>query len=392
MPLPVVHISFSSSGGAGGVASILAEAQRETGRLASVYSVLSTNLRSEPLLSPRHTLAAIIDQYLVKEPGFRAPVSLFRDTVSPPMAKALSSAEVIHLHGINGIVQLSQIRSRFPDTKIVWTLHDMNPFTGACHYSLGCQGFENDCSACPAVRPTFQSKVAVALRNKASALRDMPTLSIVSPSDWLTAEAARSHVMKDFRIVTIPNPIAPVFVNPRETMKSNSTLRDYRAVVVARNLDDPVKNVGFAVETFREAFHDKAHAHLTLIGEGGKNLEGPGVSVIRNASSLQIAQCFANSDALIVSSLAENSPLVISEAASQGCKAFVSSVGGMPGLVANLQTGGVYESKPALLDLLRDDDNRQPEERSATRSTLRDIALELYSPASIAREYDKVYQ
>jgi len=108
--------------------------------------VLSTNLRSEPLLSPRHTLAAIIDQYLVKEPGFRAPVSLFRDTVSPPMAKALSSAEVIHLHGINGIVQLSQIRSRFPDTKIVWTLHDMNPFTGACHYSLGCQGFENDCS------------------------------------------------------------------------------------------------------------------------------------------------------------------------------------------------------------------------------------------------------
>ena len=57
-------------------------------------------------------------------------------------------------------------------------------------------------------------------------------------------------------------------------MKSNSTLRDYRVVVVARNLDDPVKNVRFAVETFREAFHDKAHAHLTLIGEGGKDGRG----------------------------------------------------------------------------------------------------------------------
>ena len=32
---------------------------------------------------------------------------------------------------------------------IVWTFHDMNPFTGGCHYDEGCGRFVECCGGCP---------------------------------------------------------------------------------------------------------------------------------------------------------------------------------------------------------------------------------------------------
>ena len=39
---------------------------------------------------------------------------------------------------------------------IVWTLHDMNPFTGGCHYSGDCGKFRESCGACPELQSTIQ--------------------------------------------------------------------------------------------------------------------------------------------------------------------------------------------------------------------------------------------
>ena len=49
-------------------------------------------------------------------------------------------ADVIHLHWINqGMLSLNDIRKILTSGKpVVWTMHDMWPCTGICHYARGC--------------------------------------------------------------------------------------------------------------------------------------------------------------------------------------------------------------------------------------------------------------
>jgi hypothetical protein len=157
--LRVLHLSFSSAGGAGSVAKILSNQQKLVGYDSELLSVIEENLRAAPLSSAVHTLAAGIDEFVVKNRNFRAPISLVRDHVSPSLAEKLESADIVHLHGINGALSLEELAKNWPNKKIIWTLHDMNPFTGTCHYSLGCQKFAAGCERCPAVKRAFQGMV-----------------------------------------------------------------------------------------------------------------------------------------------------------------------------------------------------------------------------------------
>ena len=59
-------------------------------------------------------------------------------------------ADVIHLHWIAFFADYPSFFNSIPDDiPIVWTLHDMNPLTGGCHYSGGCTRFINGCGSCP---------------------------------------------------------------------------------------------------------------------------------------------------------------------------------------------------------------------------------------------------
>lgn len=60
-------------------------------------------------------------------------------------------ADVIHLHWINqGMLSLKDIQHILSSGKpVVWTLHDMWPFTGICHYAGECEKYTTECHNCP---------------------------------------------------------------------------------------------------------------------------------------------------------------------------------------------------------------------------------------------------
>ena len=60
-------------------------------------------------------------------------------------------ADVIHLHWINqGMLSLNTIRKILTSGKpVVWTMHDMWPCTGICHYARECRNYEQECHHCP---------------------------------------------------------------------------------------------------------------------------------------------------------------------------------------------------------------------------------------------------
>ncbi len=62
----------------------------------------------------------------------------------------INSADIRHLHMMTqGFISLKSLGKLAGTKPIVWTLHDMWPFTGGCVYSFQCDRYKNSCGCCP---------------------------------------------------------------------------------------------------------------------------------------------------------------------------------------------------------------------------------------------------
>lgn len=113
------------------------------------------------------------------------------------------SADIVHLHWIaRNVIRLSDLtRLSVP---VVWTLRDMWPFTGGCHYALECTRYHDRCGYCPQLGSHMRWDLAWWLQR--AKRRCMPAdLVCVGISEWLTDCARRSSVLANGRALTIPN-------------------------------------------------------------------------------------------------------------------------------------------------------------------------------------------
>jgi glycosyltransferase involved in cell wall biosynthesis len=99
-------------------------------------------------------------------------------------------ADIIHLHWVANFLDYS---SFFKQVKkpIVWTLHDMYPFSGGFHY----KSYESD---------EYQILNQEILVQKQEALSQCNNLHIVSPSLWIYKESSASQLLKNFTNYHIP--------------------------------------------------------------------------------------------------------------------------------------------------------------------------------------------
>ena len=374
------------------MAKILSDEQARQGMKSSALSVISSDLRAAPLSAPLHTIAAGVDEYLVKSPSFLAPISLFRDA-SPGLESAIpSEADIIHLHGVNGAVSIDALTRIVDGRKIVWTLHDMNPFTGACHYSLGCAGFATDCASCPAVEAPFRGTVKRHLAKKIEAMGEIPGLSIVAPSSWLADLARKSAAFRDHRISVIPNPVNPTYLQNEDDQVGDGREKGFRAMAIAKNLSDPVKAIDIAVSAFHEATRGISNAQLSLVGRGGETFAGPNTNLSGQLKARELANELSHCDVLIVPSRAENAPLVIAEAAARGCIPLVADVGGMREMITSLGHGETFSNSEELASLLEGQIKDKDQGKSTDRRKVAESARTAFSPEAIVARYGKVYE
>ena len=353
--------------------------------------VINRDLRNQPTVKPTHTVAAGIDHYFLKTPGFSAPISVLRDRLAG-LTSLGRARDVIHLHGINGALRFADLAHLTRGKKVVWTLHDMNPFTGVCHYSLGCQQFRDGCNSCPAMRRPARGIAPTMLRKKIDAVSKLEDLTVVAPSAWLAEQAANSLVFNNTPVRVQPNPISAVFFEERPSGGGTLDGMGLSVVVVAASLDDPLKNVAAVVDAFLSAFGEQSDVRLTLVGAGGERFRGPNIKVLGAVSAMQLSSVLAQSDLLVVASLAENAPLVIPEAASQGCEALVANVGGMPELVKSLGVGEVFHHSGHLAAMLQQRLGFSQSQRKSSRLLLQRSAADIFSPAAVAAAYARVYE
>jgi hypothetical protein len=89
--------------------------------------------------------------------------------------------------------------------KVVFTLHDMASFTGGCHQSLGCLGYEDSCRECPQVRSKFRKPVEIRFSQLPTLNNYKNQIAAVAPSFWMRSMALRSKQFSQLRIEVIEN-------------------------------------------------------------------------------------------------------------------------------------------------------------------------------------------
>ena len=67
--------------------------------------------------------------------------------------ETVRDSDIIILHWINRFIGYKNIENILQMGKpVIWVMHDMWPFTGGCHYSGECSGYEKECVNCPYIK------------------------------------------------------------------------------------------------------------------------------------------------------------------------------------------------------------------------------------------------
>lgn len=122
--------------------------------------------------------------------------------------------DIIHLHNLHGYyINIDLLFSCLKQLNkpVVWTLHDVWPFTGHSAYcdAVGCSKWKNGCGNCPQMKVYPKSYVDRSKRNwerKRNIFCGVTNLTIVTPSKWL-AELVEDSFLNEYPVKVINNGI-----------------------------------------------------------------------------------------------------------------------------------------------------------------------------------------
>ena len=272
-----------------------------------------------------------------------------RTSFVPDLGEALADYDLIHIHGSSFLVDYRRSLSAFGkrEQRLVWTLHDMNAFTGGCHYDRDCGRFRRSCGQCPALRSRREADPSRSVwRRKAAGLRklDPEKTRIVCPSSWLAGLARESSLFSRFEVATIPNslPIAAAAAPDRAGARRQLGLPAEARIVlfVASSLD--VKRKGFhLLEKALSGIASLPGLFLAAVGETNRS-SGPGFphhffGQVSNPE--QMRQLYLAADLLAVPSLQDNLPNTVLEAMAAGLPVVGFDCGGIPEMIRQGMTG-----------------------------------------------------
>lgn len=314
-------------------------------------------------------------------------------------------SDVVHLHWIAKSVDYKSFFQSMPnDQPLVWTLHDMNPFTGGCHYSGGCEAFVGGCHHCPQLgRAGARDLSARTFLTKQDSIRKK-NLHVVTPSHWLTSEAKRSAILGSAQSVqTIHHGIDVALFQPMEKEQARTRLG-----INASNEDGSRRAViAFGAESLenrRKGFHLLLEAlerlSIPTVGlafGGGEIAAKAGLSEICPQGFIRDAQqqaiVYSAADVFIMPSLEEAFGLTALEAMACGTPVVGFDAGGVPDMVRDGETGrlaqvGDVEDLAAKIEWLV----QHAEDRKRMGVRAREVVLTDFHEEKQTAKYIDLYQ
>lgn len=258
---------------------------------------------------------------------------------------------VIHLHWIAEMLDHGSFFDALPTNQpIVWTLHDMNPFTGGCHYAWDCNRHATGCGQCPQLNrfrnPWDLSRLNVIWKKLALARRNV---HVVADSFWLESEARRSEVFKNansFQTIHYGLDVDVFSPQCRATCRGTLAIDPDRFVVCfgAESLNDKRKGVHLLIEALTMLRASGRDVLLLTFGSGaGPDLPFDVCHVGRQSSPQSLARVYSAADVFVIPSVYEAFGQTSLEAMSCGIPVVGFATGGIPDMVEHHRTGLLVE-------------------------------------------------
>jgi glycosyltransferase involved in cell wall biosynthesis len=281
---------------------------------------------------------------------------------------AVAGADLVNVHWVAGFIAAAGIRRLVESGRpVAWTLHDMRPFTGGCHYASGCEGFTAACAGCPqlaaALGPLPERSLARARRR----LAGLP-LVFVSPSRWLAEELARSSLFdpRAHRVRVIPNGIDLDRYVPGDRRAARRRLglpENGLAILLGSvSLDERRKGAGVAAAAVAQAAAEITRRGgapaPVVVTYGSGQVEIPGVRCrhLGSRDEAGVLEALQACDVHLTMAREDNLPNTVIEALACGLPVVATRAGGHPELVTDGLSGwlvGVDDSPAAAAVLVR---------------------------------------
>jgi glycosyltransferase involved in cell wall biosynthesis len=256
-------------------------------------------------------------------------------------------ADVVNLHWVSGFLDFPSFFTYKHSKPIIWTLHDMNAFTGGCHYAEDCEGFKTNCSYCPQLSPPYQNYNQRNLAIKHNTY--LEKLTIVTPSQWLKEQSIQSQLFKNQQHQVIPYGIDTHIFKAYNTQFCKSLFNvptDKKTILfVAQVVSNRVKGLKYLLEAVDIIQEDIT---IVVIGEGIFDNTLKDVIFLGTIHDERLlALAYNAADVFVLPSLADNLPNVIIESLCCGTPVVAFEVGGIPDLINNEENGFLAQKADA---------------------------------------------
>jgi glycosyltransferase involved in cell wall biosynthesis len=270
---------------------------------------------------------------------------LFSDTtcglfeLSQPAYSALREADIINIHWHSGILTSLGFLKALEGKKIVFTLPDIAPFTGGCHYHLTCRRFEQECGNCPCLLYPAEEDLSRRTYAIKKQIYDLLRPSFVTLSKWQAEEARRSSLLRNRSITDIiytydQNSFRPLEHSKRIALREHYHINPNALVILAgaHGVGNPRKNIPMllrALEIIRK-LRPNFTFELILYGAGKAPQASFPIRHMGYLDNSKIWELYALADLFVHPAVAEALGNTLCEAQCCGTPVITFDVGGCP--------------------------------------------------------------
>ena len=263
--------------------------------------------------------------------------------------RQVMDADIINLHWINGgMINIKSLKS--VKKPIVWTIRDMWPLTGICHYALGCEKYKIGCGECFQIGSNKQKDLSYKISHlKQKISKNIVTVSV---SRWIHEQVSESYPFKNGKNLYIQNCID---TNDFKSVNKNTAKTilelpiDKKIILLgAQNINDSYKGGKFLGELIK--LLDSQKYFVLLLGRCNVELKDlleshhidfKALGFISDTLSLRII--YSAADVFVMLSIQDALPKMPVEAMCCGTPVVSFDTSGLKDIVDHKQNG--YRAK-----------------------------------------------
>jgi len=311
--------------------------------------------------------------------------------------KEYQKADIIHLHWIcGGMVNMRHLAKI--DKPIVWTMRDMWPMTGGCHYSMDCEQYKTGCGKCVQLGSKHGFDLSRwMLKRKRNYLPGHTKL--VGISHWLSDCTRQSALYQGFDVRTIHNNIntSDFFPVDKGLARHMLGIDSDRPVVLAgaHSLQSFYKGFDVYLQAIKQLESDVLFVFFGSLDKqivDSLNCEYVNMGFLHDTVSLRLA--YSAADVFVAPSKMDAFGKTLAEAMACGTPVVCFNETGPKDIVGHQVTG--YKAKPFEASDLRKGIEwvlfRDAADQAKLRQNARARAVRIFDTRVIAKQYIDLYE